>query len=278
MLKLVTFPMCQCAIVLLYILKVTKTTTITASHPTTTKATTRTANATAMSRTTTTGVPTNLSEDTRYDGDPEPTPGSSIDGLIDKHSSNKDKDCDDTTHGIPNRLRPLVDLLCTPLPAKTYHEELVRCALPTSRAIADYTTSGFGITRPLPPFMAEVHSRRSRQRRIFLFTIEPKIGHYALMCKSTDTVFGAMEVRYHESHPMASVDSARNHCDYLYEGLVHDTKTRPFTLLFKVKVERAIPIGNFEALHEDLWDPFFFTLKCLGHYDDGIEFPLTQLD
>ena len=232
-----------------------------------------------MSCTTKTDTSTNLSEDTRYHGDPEPTLGSLINGLIDKHAaSNAERESDDTSQGIPNRLLPLIDLLSSPPPAKTYHEELLRCALPTSRAIADYTTLSFSNTRALPPFMAEVHSRRSRQRRILFLTIEPKIGHYAIMCKTTNAVFGAMEVRYHESHPMASVDSARNHCDYLYEGLVHDTKTRPFSLLFKLKVERALPIGKFEALHEDVWTPFFFTFKCLGHYDNGFEFPLTKLD
>ena len=215
------------------------------------------------------------SEDTRYPGDPEPNLCS-----IHRHGSNANEDdSDDTSHQqIPRRLLPLIDLLSPSPPAKTHHEELLRCALPTSRAIADYTTLPFSLQRPLPPFLAEVHSRRSRQRRILLFTLEPKIGHYAIMSKSTNTVLGAMEVRYHESHPMASVDHARNHCDYLYEGLVHETKSRPFMLLFKLKVERALPIGKFEALHENIEQPFYFSFKCLGHYDGGFQFPLMKLD
>ena len=223
--------------------------------------------------------------DARYAGDPEPSfpirdlTWERYKRLVENNVEEDDEDKLDDTF-IPTRLRPLIDVVSPRIPAKTYHEEVVSCALMSSRVIADFVTYRHckDYQRTLPPFLAEIQSKRSKQRRILLFTLDPKVGHYGVMCSQTKKVYGAMEIRYHESHPMSAVDSAVNHTDYLYEGYVYDTKARPFTLNYKIKLERALPWGRFEALHENLESTFYFTFKCRGHYQGGIQFPLASLD
>ena len=149
----------------------------------------------------------------------------------------------------------------------------------SSRVIADFVrVPRFpDYQRTLPPFLAEIQSRRSKQRRILLFTRDPKVGHYGVMCWQTKNVYGSMEIRYHESHPMSAVDSAINHTNYLYEGYVYDTRSRPFTLNSKLKVERALPWGRCEALHKNLESTYYFAFKCRGHYQGGAQSPLSSL-
>ena len=62
------------------------------------------------------------------------------------HIENDEEDDDK----IPTRLRPLIKLVSPPIPDKTYQEEVLSCALTSSRVFADVVNVQHFYQRPLP--------------------------------------------------------------------------------------------------------------------------------
>ena len=136
----------------------TATTTSTTEQSDTNSAPTPTAAATAASGTADDSSATQTI-DARYAGDPEPSfpirdlTWERYKRLVENNVEEDDEDKLDDTF-IPTRLRPLIDVVSPRIPAKTYHEEVVSCALMSSRVIADFVTYRHckDYQRTLPPF------------------------------------------------------------------------------------------------------------------------------
>ena len=55
-------------------------------------------------------------------------------------------------------------------------------------------------------------------------------------------------------------------------------ETQALLLNYKLKVEKALAWGKYEALHKNLDSTFYFAFKCTGHYVVGSEFPMSKLE
>jgi hypothetical protein len=187
------------------------------------------------------------------------------------------------TNSLPEHLKPLLNLFSSRAPQNhVFHYDLDQIALPLSRLLADLTKrrSSGRPAPPLPKYVVELQSRKSLQRRYFSFKNDPKNGIYAIMKKDSFEIYGRCEIRYHESHPCAYLESAVIQEKFLYEGYVYNTEYRPFGMCHKIKVERAIPVGRYEFLHEDYCcsAPLIIDVKCYGNYECGSSFPLRYLN
>ena len=151
------------------------------------------------------------------------------------HIENDEEDDDK----IPTRLRPLIKLVSPPIPDKTYQEEVLSCALTSSRVFADVVNVQHFYQRPLP-----LSCRNSESKK-------QTTSHFALHSWSQNRTFRSFMFTNQEGlwwngdplsrvPPMTAVDSAINHTNYLYEGYIYDTKRRPFSLITNWKSKKHL--------------------------------------
>ena len=56
-------------------------------------------------------------------------------------------------------------------------------------------------TNALSPISPKFRVKEADNVAFALFTLDPKIGHFGVLCSQTKKVYGGMEIRYHEYHP-----------------------------------------------------------------------------